>query len=332
LRSPARSASRRRSERAPAARPRRGIPPALSHALPAALVAIALNSCGKTPEASAFDGKRAYDWVQRQVAFGPRAPGTAAHDSCFAMLVAALRQNADVVETDSFSYESPELGKKVRLMNALARFRPKETRRILIAAHWDTRPWADRDPDSTRRSQPILGANDGGSGVGILMELAERMKRHAPGIGVDLALFDGEDLGTETNPSGFFRGSKRYLEWRASEPAPLFVIVVDMVGRKDAAFYWEGNSYNRASNIVLLVWDRARNLGLRQFRNGVKFTIADDHLPFLEADIPAIDVIQFDFPEWHTHKDDLSIIDPSTLEAVGRVLLNLVTEADFLAN
>jgi len=300
-------------------------------ALPVVALALTLTSCARAPVAEAFDGKRAYQWVEKQVAFGPRVPGTAAHDSCFAMLVQALRRSADVVQTDSFHYDSPELGKRLPLMNVLARFRPKESRRILLAAHWDTRPWADRDPDPARRNQPILGANDGGSGVAVLLELAERLKRHAPGVGVDLAFFDGEDLGTEKNPSGFFRGSKRYVESRANETAPLFVIVLDMVGRKDAAFYWEGNSYDKASNIVLLLWNRARDLGLRQFRSGVKFSIADDHIPFLEADIPAIDVIDFDFPAWHTHGDDLSAVDASTLEGVGRVLLSLVSNADFLS-
>ena len=216
------------------------------------------------------------------------------------------------------------------MMNARARFRPADTRRILIGAHWDTRPWADRDPDSTRRNQPILGANDGGSGVAVLLELADRMKRRAPSIGVDLVLFDGEDLGTETNPSGFFRGSKRYLEWKAAEPPPLFVIVIDMVGARGASFHYEGHSYDRASNIVLLVWGRARELGMRSFRNGVKSSIADDHIPFLEAGIPAIDIIDLAFPQWHTHKDDLSVVDPATLESVGRVLLSLVTDADFI--
>lgn len=295
----------------------------------AALLALA-TSCARTPRAEAFDGKRAYEWVQRQVAFGPRAPGTAGHDSCFAELVRALRQTTAVVETDTFQYHVPELGREVRLMNVLARYRPGERQRILLAAHWDTRLWADRDADSTRRNQPILGANDGGSGVAVLLTLAEQLQRRAPGIGVDIAFFDGEDLGTVQNPSGWFRGSKRYLEWRAAEPAPLFVVVIDMVGRKNSAFYWEGNSYERASNIVLLVWNKAKELGIRQFRSGVKHSIADDHMPFLEVDIPAIDVIDFDFPEWHTHADTISIIDPETLEAVGRVLWDLVTNVDFL--
>jgi len=303
----------------------------LPNLLSAALLAFA-TSCARTPQAEAFDGDRAYEWVKRQIAFGPRAPGTAGHDSCFAALVQALKQTTSAVETDTFEYHVPELDRPVRLMNVLARFKPAERQRVLLAAHWDTRLWADRDADSTRRNQPILGANDGGSGVAVLLTLAEQLRRRNPSIGVDIALFDGEDLGTEKNPSGFFRGSKRYLEWRATEPAPLFVVVVDMVGRKNAAFYWEGNSYERASNIVLLVWNKAKDLGIRQFRSGVKFSIADDHIPFLEADIPAIDVIEFDFPEWHTHRDDLSIIDSGTLEAVGRVLWDLVTNVDFLSN
>ena len=313
-----------------------GRPRSRVHVVPnlvvAALLVAAVGSCSRTRTAAAFDGKRAYEWVRRQVAFGPRTPGTAAHDSCFTALVGALRQNADQVETDSFTYHCPELGKDLRLMNVMARFRPSEKRRILIAAHWDTRPWADRDPDSTRHNQPILGANDGASGVAVLMAMAEQLKRSRPGIGVDLALFDGEDLGTENDPSGFFRGSKRYVEWRSTEASPLFVIVIDMVGRKDAAFYWEGNSYEHTSNIVLLLWNRAKELGLREFRSGVKYTIADDHIPFLAADIPAIDVIDFDFPEWHTRRDNLSVIDPSTLESVGRVLVSLVTNVDYLSN
>ena len=301
--------------------------------VPAVLsVALALSSCARTPQAEAFDGKRAYEWVQRQVAFGPRTPGTAAHDSCFADLVRGLHESAEVVEVDTFHYESPDLGKNLRLMNVLARFRPSEPRRILLAAHWDTRPWADRDPDSTKRNLPILGANDGASGVGVLMALAEQMKRRSPQLGVDIALFDGEDLGTEKNTNGYFRGSKRYVEWRSNEPPPLFVVVIDMVGRKEASFYWEGNSYEQASNIVLLVWNKAKSLGLRQFKNGVKFSISDDHIPFLQNQIPAIDVIDFEFPQWHTHGDVLSVVDPATLEAVGRVLQNLVSEADFLSN
>ncbi|HEX7077354.1 MAG TPA: M28 family peptidase [Candidatus Eisenbacteria bacterium] len=296
------------------------------------MAALALGSCAKTRPAVAFDGKQAFAWVGRQVAFGPRAPGTAAHDSCFSFLLATLRQAAPIATADTFDYYVPELKKTVRLMNARARFRPEAKQRVVLAAHWDTRPWADRDPDPALRGRPIPGANDGGSGVAVLLEVAATLKRHAPALGVDIVLFDGEDLGTEQNPSGFFRGSNRYVVTTSGEPPPLFAIVIDMVGGRDAYFYWEGNSEDRASNIVSLVWNRARSLGQRRFLSGVKHTIYDDHIAFLNAGIPAIDIIDFDFPEWHTLKDDLSCVSPEPLESVGLVLLSLVTDPDFLGD
>ena len=301
------------------------------HLLAFLAVALLASSCSHRP-AAAFDGKRAYQWVERQVEFGPRTPGTPAHDSCFAFLAASLGKFTPYVEADTFSYNSPELGKEVRLMNVLARFAPKERKRILLGAHWDTRPWADRDPNPARRNQPILGANDGASGVAVLLELAQILSKRTPAIGVDIALFDGEDLGTEKNPSGFFRGSNQYVAWRSTETQPLFAVVIDMVGARGSEFWFEGNSQERASNIVDLVWARARAQRVPQFKSGVKHTIYDDHIPFLNSGIPAIDIIDFDYPEWHTHGDTLSVIDPLTLEAVGRVLLSLATDADFVSD
>lgn len=289
----------------------------------------ALASCGR-PAQAAFDGKRAYDWIVRQCAIGPRVPGTAAHDSCFTLLVGTLRQCAPVVETDSFSYEPPELGREVRLMNAVARFRPEEKARILIGAHWDTRPWADQEKDPALRKRPILGANDGASGAAVLLELARCLKSTPPALGVDLVLLDGEDLGTEKNPSGFFRGSQHYVE-RLGENRPIFFVLVDMVGRKDASFYWEGNSHDQSPNIVDLIWNEASYLGVRSFLPGVKYTVYDDHIPFLNAGIPAADVIDFGFPEWHTLRDTPAICSPETLEGVGRVLLSLSTRASYLS-
>lgn len=296
------------------------------------LAAAALGSCAKTPIAVAFDGKNAVAWIAKQAAFGPRAPGTAAHDSCFAFLIATLRDCTPAVTADTFDYYIPEARKSVRLMNAVARFRPAAGQRILLAAHWDTRLWADRDPNPALRNLPILGANDGGSGVAVLLEVAQLLKKRAPGLGVDIAFFDGEDLGTDQNPGGFFRGSNRYVTVHAGEPQPLFVIVVDMIGHRDASFYWEGNSEDKASNIVGLVWNRAKSLGIRRFYSGVKHTIYDDHIAFLNAGIPAIDIIDFDFPQWHTHKDDLSVISPEPLEDVGRVLVSIAMDADYIGN
>lgn len=305
------------------------VPRLAARALPSCLLLLALTSCGRS--AVAFDGKRAYGWITRQCAFGPRVPGTAAHDSCFADLVANLRELAPVVETDTFSYDSPVLGREVRLMNALARFAPKNPQRVLLGAHWDTRAWADQDPNPKLRDRPVLGANDGASGVAVLLELARQLQKRGTPIGVDIALFDGEDLGTDADPNGFFRGSNRYVEWKSGEKPPIFVIVLDMVAQKDAVFHWEGNSARLAMNIVDLVWGEARSLGVRSFRSDVRYTIFDDHIPFLNAGIPAIDVIDFDYPEWHTTHDSPDRCSPQSLEGVGRVLVSLVTKPNFLS-
>lgn len=290
---------------------------------------LAVGSCSR-PAHAAFDGKRAYDWIVRQCDFGPRVPGTAAHDSCFTLLAETFRRYAAVVETDTFTYDSPELGREVRLMNVVARFRPNEKRRVLFGAHWDTRPWADAERDTSLHRRPILGANDGASGVAVLLELARCLEQTPSPLGVDLVLFDGEDMGTEKNPSGFFRGSQRYVE-RLGDDRPIFFVLVDMVGGKDGVFYWEGNSEEQAPNIVDLVWDEAAYLGVRSFLPGVKYHVYDDHIPFLNAGIPAIDIIGFGYPEWHTLRDTPAICSPTTLEGVGRVLLSLCSRASYLS-
>ena len=296
------------------------------------IVAVLAPSCsGRHAAAAVFDGKRAYAWVERQVAFGPRAPGSYGHDACFAFLDSTFRAYAPIVQADTFSYRVPSLGKDVALFNLRARFAPELEQRIVLAAHWDTRLWADKDPDPKKRNLPILGANDGGSGVALLLELARMMRARQPKVGVDLVLFDGEDLGTDQDQSGWFRGSKEYVTRYAAEPKPLFVLVVDMVGQRELTLHWEGNSYEQAGNVVDMVWDTARIAGARSFRSDVKNKIYDDHVPFLEAGIPAIVLIDFDFPEWHTHADNLRAVSPESLADVGKVLSSLVYEPTYLS-
>ncbi len=268
--------------------------------------------------------------LERQCDFGARVPGSAAHDSCFSWLVSRFRELAPEVEVDTFFYDSPDLGKEVRLMNLVARFRPRQKERILFGAHWDSRPWADKDPNPALRKRPVLGANDGASGVAVLLEVARVLRKSGTPIGVDLVLFDGEDLGTEDNPNGWFRGSLRYTE-RLGEIRPIFVIVIDMVGKKDMVLRWEANSRQQASNVVDLVWQEARELGIKNFRSQPGPQVYDDHVPFLNAAIPAIDLIDFDFPEWHTTHDTPAVCSPQSLEAVGAVLVSLATKASFLS-
>lgn len=271
-------------------------------------------------------------WVERQVAFGPRAPGTYGHDACFAFLDSTMRAYAPIVEADTFHYYVSRLGKDVTLFNLRARFAPEAEHRIVLAAHWDTRPWADRETDPVEQKRPILGANDGGSGVAVLLELARLMHEESPKVGVDIAFFDGEDLGTEEDQDGWFRGSKQYVTRYSGEPKPLFVVVVDMVGQRDLALHWEGLSYEQAGNVVGLVWGVANAVGARSFRSDVKHRVYDDHVPFLQAGIPAIVLIDLDYPQWHTHADNLKAVDPESLGDVGRVLNSLVSDPTYLAD
>lgn len=296
----------------------------------AAFLCLLLPSCRQQAAAAAFDGKQAFAMLERQCAFGPRVPGTAPHDSCFAWLVSRFRALAPVVETDTFTYDSPDMGREVRLTNLVARFRPKAKDRILFGAHWDTRAWADKDPDPAKRKNPVMGANDGASGVAVLLEVARVLKKSGTPIGVDLVLFDGEDLGTESNPDGYFRGSTRYVQWKGDD-RPLFAIVIDMVGKRDLALTWETNSRNQASNVVDMVWEEARELGIKTFKSAPGPQVYDDHIPFLNASIPAVDLIDFDFPEWHTTHDQPAVCSPGSLEAVGAVLVSLATKASFLS-
>ncbi|HKW51702.1 MAG TPA: M28 family peptidase [Candidatus Eisenbacteria bacterium] len=312
--------------------PRFRIPGPLRTALRAGFVTILLGFTSCDRPAAAFEGKRAFGWLKQQCDFGPRVPGTAAHDTCFAFLVKTLQGYASEVEADTFYYDSPILNSRVRLMNVVARFRPELRQRVLFGAHWDTRPWADRDPEPAKRRLPVLGANDGASGVAVLLELARLLQKSGPLVGVDIVLFDGEDLGTQADPNGYFRGSNRYVEESSGQKPPLFVVVLDMVGKKDLDLHWEGNSRKLASNIVDLVWGQANDLGIRSFRSDVRHTVFDDHMPFLNAGIPAIDVIDFDYPQWHTTHDTPDKCSPESLEGVGQVLLTLVRKPNFLSN
>ena len=235
------------------------------------------------------------------------------------------------MQADTFSYDSPDLGKQVRLMNLVARFRPEAKERILFGAHWDSRPWADKDPQAALRTRAVLGANDGASGVAVLLEVARVLQKTGTPIGVDLVLFDGEDLGTEQNPDGYFRGSMRYVQQMGYE-RPLFVIVIDMIGKKNLNLTWEANSRQQASNVVEMVWQEARDLGVTAFKSVPGPAIFDDHIAFLNASIPAVDLIDLGFPEWHTTHDTPAVCSAESLEAVGAVLVSLATKASFLSH
>jgi len=270
-----------------------------------------------------FDGERAFANLLEQCQFGPRNPGSEGHQKTRKYLLDKLQRHTNFVKTQDFVYSDQEQKIKLELTNIIASFYPEKNKRVLLCAHWDTRPFADRDPDTTLQAQPILGANDGASGVAVLLEIARIISQKEPLWGVDIILFDGEDGGQEGDLNGFCWGSK-YFAKNKGDYQPEFGILLDMVGDKDLAIYKEGYSSRYATRLVDLVWSRAKSLGLSCLKDSVKYFMYDDHVPLLTAGIPVIDLIDFDYPHWHTTSDTPDKCSSKSLQKIGDLILNIL--------
>jgi hypothetical protein len=288
----------------------------------AALLATSSWGCAATIQ---VDGARALRRVERQVAFGPRIPGTPEHRAMQDWLVAELERLGGRVERQSFRDSLPS--GPLEVTNIIARFGPASGRRIALCAHYDTRPWADQDPDSTRRREPVAGANDGGSGVAVLLEVAERMAVQAPRVAVDLVFFDAEDQGRPAQPDEYSLGARGYARRLETAERPAGAFVFDMVGDKDLAIHTELYSLERAANLVALVDEAARATKASHFHSTPLHRVIDDHLPLLAAGIPAVDIIDFEYPAWHTHADLPDQVSAESLAEVARVAVWLVYES-----
>ena len=284
-------------------------------------LALASGAC-----AARFDvsGERAHARVVHQIEAGPRIPGTPGHAAIEAWLVSELRRLGGRVEVQASVDTS--LGHPLEIHNVVAHYGPGSGRRVALLAHWDTRPWSDQDPDSAHRSDPVPGANDGGSGVAVLLEVAELMSRRAPRVAVDLVLVDGEDQGRASQAEEFCRGSRAYAARVRSDPAarPGAAFVFDMIGDRDLDIYREAQSVEHAANLVALVLEGARATSGRHFHAVTRHSVYDDHVPLLEAGIPAVDVIDFDYAAWHTHEDLPDRVSGASLAEVARVAAWLV--------
>lgn len=290
--------------------------------------------------APSFDADSAYSYVARQVTFGPRVPGSRAHDECGNWLVAQLKRLGATV-TEQTDRVTAWDGKQLPMRNIIGSYRPDSRKRVMLCAHWDCRPWADNDPDPNNHHTPVDGANDGASGVGVLLEVARQIQQQAPAIGVDILFFDVEDYGVpqfkpEVDSDGSWCLGSQY--WASVPHVPgynaRFGILLDMVGAHGATFYVEGFSEHYAPSVVSKVWDKAHALGYGSYfpRQSGGY-ITDDHLPVNRiARIPCIDIIpmipdcdQSSFgPTWHTVNDNMDHIDRHTLKAVGQTVLEVV--------
>jgi glutaminyl-peptide cyclotransferase len=280
-----------------------------------------------SPTVPAFSGERAFAYLVKQTEFGPRNPNSAGHRACLTYLAATLREFADDVQLQPFTAQG--YNEALALTNIIARFKPESPNRILLCAHWDTRPRAENDTNKQRRNQPILGANDGASGVAVLLEIASLLKKQPPPIGVDIVLFDGEDYGLEGDLSKYFLGSRFFAANKPADYNPRFGILLDMVGDTFLDLPKEYHSVQFAPDIVKMVWDKARALGFTQFLDEVGEAVNDDHLPLNEAGIKTIDIIDFNYPDpshryWHTHDDVPKNCSAESLEVVGTVLTHII--------
>ena len=284
---------------------------------------IAGTACRSAPRPE-VDGARALARVAHQVDAGPRIPGSPGHTVVREWIAAELTRLGGVVERQRFTDRT--LADSLPLENVIGRFGPALSpggRRIVLAAHYDTRPWCDRDPDPARRADPVPGANDGGSGVAVLLEVAELMALRPPAVTVDLVFFDGEDQGRSDRPEEFCLGAIGYAA-RLTDPKPTAAFVFDMVGDRELDIHPEQGSAGRAANLVAMVLEGARATGARSFHEQPRHRLTDDHVPLLAAGVPAVVVIDFDYGAWHTHRDRTDQVSAESLAEVSRVAAWLV--------
>lgn len=286
-----------------------------------------------------FNADSAYIYLQEQCDFGPRTMNSVAHDKCEKWIIQKFEQYGCKVTTQKATLNGYD-GTPLRSTNIMASYNPKATTRIMFCAHWDCRPWADNDPDSTNWHKPIIAANDAASGVGVMIELARILKGSGLELGVDFICFDAEDYGTPQwfegeDPGDTWALGAQYFANNLPEGyAPRYGILLDMVGGVGAKFYREGMSMQYAPAIVKKVWNAARQVGYGSyFPKDDGGMITDDHIPVNQtANIPCIDVIpyypdcaQSSFgPTWHTIADNMDNIDKNTLKAVGQTMVQVL--------
>ena len=301
----------------------------------------ATNTATTTQQAATtptFNPDTAYQYILQQTSYGPRVPNTEAHKNCGDYLIAQLQQHGATTHVQEATLKAYN-GTQLQARNIIASYNADNPQRFLLFAHWDTRPYADRDPNSQAQQQPIDGADDGASGAAVLLEIARQINQQPPRPGVDIILFDAEDYGPPSNhnnndPNTWCLGSQF---WARNPHKPnyraQYGILLDLVGARNATFLREYTSTQSAPELLDKVWSIARDLGYgKYFINQSGGNIIDDHQYVIAGrKIPCINIINYDtnttegFPtHWHTHDDNIDVIHRETLKAVGQTVLQFI--------
>jgi Peptidase family M28 len=284
------------------------------------ILGVMLMSC--TQQVPQFNGENAYKMLVEQCDLGPRPPGSAEIELCRDYIIDKLHEYGAEVKLQKFKAEVQ--GMEFDGVNITGSFYPRLSRRILLGAHYDTRPWADRDSLEANHSQPVLGANDGASGVAVLLEIGRILANEMPAeYGIDLVFFDMEDMGSYEEDDTWCVGSEYFAQnWEGEKPEKS--IVIDMVGDIDLRIPIEYHSYHNSPLLVRQVWDIAWQLGVKEFETRIDNAVRDDHYSLIKAGFEAIDIIDFEYEWWHTVHDTPDKCSAVSLQAVGQVVVNLI--------
>lgn len=286
----------------------------------AVVFAVIAGSCLAEHDPPPFDSDKAFEYLVHQVEFGPRVPGTGAHKQTGDWLISLLRQHTQYVSVQKFSGRTG--GQEVDMFNILASLYPEKEERILLCAHWDSRHHADRDPDSTKWTDPVPGANDGASGVAVLLEIASGLSAVEPPVGVDIVLFDGEDGGEYGNDSTWLLGSRHFARIMPRSYRPKYAILLDMIGDRDLKLSRDINSIEASPNLWNRIIAHCEESGIDVSPETV--IILDDHVPLIKRGIPSVDLIDFDYDFWHTVSDTPDKCSAESLGKIGELVLRIL--------
>jgi len=286
-------------------------------------------SCAENQPAPEFNGDRAFEYLVKQVEFGPRVPGTEPWRNCRNYYYEYFSALGVTIDSQVFEFTDPYSGTVIPLVNIIAHrqgSKPEELG-IILMAHYDSRPRTDFPSNPELAHQPISGANDGASGAAVLMELAAVLKQNQPPQNIDLVLVDGEDWGKRGDNDFYLLGSKEFAR-RGVRDKYRFGIVIDMVGDSNQQFYREDFSQEYFPELNNMIWSTAKQLGISTFVDSTVHKVLDDHMSLAAGGVPTVDIIDFDYPFWHSDMDTSDKCSPKSLANVGRVLAHICYNPD----